>query len=707
MEDIMKKIIALFLVCCTLAASLCLLPAGAASEDPSDSYTYMKAPYEDASLDLWFDFASKKITPDNVSPTDMESFSVYMAKNEIEDAQFVLLADKDRSGLTAEIDGFKNEAGDTLSAELFIELYHDCGYGNYVPDAIPPLSAYGAFDLSAGKTQAFLVKITSEIESAAGWYETTLTIKDSAGKAIKCAKIFVYVWDFALSEETACATSINLSKDYLSRVCMKDFDGTINELYKNYYDYLLENRISAYFLPYELYDDGLVEEYMDNPRVTSYQLGSYTSGSAASYNDLHYVYSWGAFTDETKPHRFDKAYYFAGVVDAATPADLERLKDAYDGLAPKLEPLKPSYAEDPVWFISTYINDIDYTLPDGSVIDQVDYYDDFVNLLCSKTFAYTSPEELTTPGAKVMQDLKWNEVYGTFEDRMAQYREDGKKVWWFISWDVEAPYINYYMQTDGTAQRLLFWQQYDFGVEGFLYNFANFWIGDCEDPYNNNITNGQFPNAHGESILIYPGNKYGLDTPVGSLRLEAMRDGIEDYQMFTMLDKKMQGAAEGYIHEMTTGVVTYSTSAEDYYKTRIALGNAVEASENGVCAHDYAIDATLSTPAGCENDGENVYVCAYCADSYTEAVPATGHTFVDGTCSACGAADKPAYTLGDINADGAINGKDSNQLKQIISGASMPTEAEQKAADVNGDGSINGVDANMFAQFLAGALGGF
>ena len=117
MEDIMKKIIALLTVCCILASSLCLFPVGAASEDPSDSYTYIKAPNEDATLDLWFDYASKKISPDNVTPTGMECFSVYMAKNEIEDAQFVLLADSDRSGMTAEIDGFKNENGDTLSAD--------------------------------------------------------------------------------------------------------------------------------------------------------------------------------------------------------------------------------------------------------------------------------------------------------------------------------------------------------------------------------------------------------------------------------------------------------------------------------------------------------------------------------------------------------------------------------------------------------------
>ena len=88
-----------------------------------------------------------------------------------------------------------------------------------------------------------------------------------------------------------------------------------------------------------------------------------------------------------------------------------------------------------------------------------------------------------------------------------------------------------------------------------------------------------------------------------------------------------------------------------------------------------------------------------------------GHKFANGICAVCGAADpdwtEPEYTLGDINGDGSINGKDSNQLKKFISGSSMPTEIEQKAADVNGDGSINGVDANIFAQYLAGALGGF
>jgi len=709
LKKTVKSIITL-LTMVIIMSVLCVgvFTASAASNDPADSYVKQTAEYEDSTLGFWFEHSFKKVLTKDKTHSGMETYSVYMAKNEIENAQFVLLADSDKTGLSAALSGFTNEAGDTLDSEIFIELYHDCDSYGMVPDAIPPLSAYGAFDLTAGKSQAFLVKITSELDSVAGWYSSDLTILDGEGKAIKTTKIFVNVWDFALSEETACATSIGLVPSYLNASC--EGDGlTVQERYKVYYDYLLENRVTSMHLPYELHEPGVVE-YLDNPRVTSYQIQTNYAGSAV--NTAAFPRLFMTLFSGENAKRYDKAYYFDGainntVLDPLEPHQLEALKADYDAILPTFEKYKPAQSETALRYICTYFADIDYTLDDGTVIDQIDYYDDFVNLLCSKPFAYTDPSELSIPGAKVMQDSKWDATYGTFKERMAEYKADGNKLWWFISWDVKEPYINYYMQTDGVAQRLLFWQQYDCGVEGFLYNFSNFWIGDCSDPYNYNITDGSHPDAHGASILVYPGTKFGLSTPVGSLRLEAMRDGIEDYQLFSMLDAHREGASVSIIDEMTTGVATYSTDDRAYYETRIALGNAVEAAENGECFHSYALSEELSTPAGCESDGENVYVCAYCSDSYTESVEALGHDFVDGYCSVCGAADKPAYTLGDINQDGSINGKDSNQLKQILSGGTVPTETEQKAADVRTDGTLNGMDANVLSQFLAGAIGGF
>ncbi len=61
-------------------------------------------------------------------------------------------------------------------------------------------------------------------------------------------------------------------------------------------------------------------------------------------------------------------------------------------------------------------------------------------------------------------------------------------------------------------------------------------------------------------------------------------------------------------------------------------------------------------------------------------------------------------TLGDINGDGEINGKDSNILKQFISGTATPGETEAIAADINRDGNINGADSNILLQYLSGAL---
>ncbi|MCD8147700.1 MAG: hypothetical protein LUD84_10590, partial [Clostridiales bacterium] len=44
--------------------------------------------------------------------------------------------------------------------------------------------------------------------------------------------------------------------------------------------------------------------------------------------------------------------------------------------------------------------------------------------------------------------------------------------------------------------------------------------------------------------------------------------------------------------------------------------------------HTYVLDEDASTAATCTEDGENVYVCSVCGDSYTETVEATGHDYV-------------------------------------------------------------------------------
>jgi hypothetical protein len=48
--------------------------------------------------------------------------------------------------------------------------------------------------------------------------------------------------------------------------------------------------------------------------------------------------------------------------------------------------------------------------------------------------------------------------------------------------------------------------------------------------------------ANGEGFLFYPGKKYGIDGPLGSMRLEAIRDGMEEYEIFYSIKQRFEQA---------------------------------------------------------------------------------------------------------------------------------------------------------------------
>ena len=118
----------------------------------------------------------------------------------------------------------------------------------------------------------------------------------------------------------------------------------------------------------------------------------------------------------------------------------------------------------------------------------------------------------------------------------------------------------------------------------------------------------------------------------------------------------------------TAGVKTFTCSCGDKYtETIAALGHSYKVvvveptctlmgtitSTCSTCGdshidaitpldHDYQAAVTAPT---CTEDGYTTYTCSACGDSYTaDKVNALGHTYVDGSCTTCGAADPDAPT---------------------------------------------------------------
>ena len=165
------------------------------------------------------------------------------------------------------------------------------------------------------------------METVAGDYSATVNIYDQDGTVIKSATVNAHVWDFELSEETACATSMSLDY-YMLKNAVTESGVNDKALYKSYYDFMLENRICAYFLPESITSNNAVA-YMDNPRVTSYHLGNNTGAYIDGFTTRQLQKLYSFFEGEENAHRFEKGLYFfndKSVLDACTPEALNALK---------------------------------------------------------------------------------------------------------------------------------------------------------------------------------------------------------------------------------------------------------------------------------------------------------------------------------------------------------------------------------------------
>jgi hypothetical protein len=81
----------------------------------------------------------------------------------------------------------------------------------------------------------------------------------------------------------------------------------------------------------------------------------------------------------------------------------------------------------------------------------------------------------------------------------------------------------------------------------------------------------------GDGILIYPGSAYNQLDPIPSIRLVNMRDGIEDYQMLTMLEDALgEEYTDELVSHIVTSTVTYTRDDDAVYNVHSYLLRALE-----------------------------------------------------------------------------------------------------------------------------------
>jgi len=154
-------------------------------------------------------------------------------------------------------------------------------------------------------------------------------------------------------------------------------------------------------------------------------------------------------------------------------------------------------------------------------------------------------------------------------DHYSQRQREGEEVWFYTCMYPQGDYANRFIELPLIKTRLLHWINYRHGATGYLHWGYNAWRDDV-DPLENPAPDhpaGRTILPAGDAWIVYPGK----DGPLDSIRFEAMRDGIADYELLCMLGARDPDAARRLVARHILDFDEYDCDIETFRATRREL----------------------------------------------------------------------------------------------------------------------------------------
>lgn len=133
----------------------------------------------------------------------------------------------------------------------------------------------------------------------------------------------------------------------------------------------------------------------------------------------------------------------------------------------------------------------------------------------------------------------WVPVLGSFDgqlDKIQAHVAKGGQAWFYTCIAPQGRHLNRFIDYPLLKTQLLHWFNFRHNLTGFLHWGGNYWgpepFLDVQPVINDNET--LLP--AGDNAIIYPNPS--KESVLSSIRLEAMREGIEDYELLTVLAKR-------------------------------------------------------------------------------------------------------------------------------------------------------------------------
>jgi hypothetical protein len=432
---------------------------------------------------------------------------IELARNEYQAVQVVVHAEGALKGLRVTVCELAQAGGEgsiptsdiTVQPVGYVPVIRPYYYKEYVkrPDYLwpDPLLEEQAVDVAAGDLQPFYLTVRTRPETPPGEYRGTVTVQAEGAPSLSL-ELLVRVWEFVLPKQSHLQTAFWVYGEQLlkyHKIPSKD-DPRYGETLQAYYRDMLEHRMS----PCE------IGANRPCPRVDV----------LAEKPDFS---AWDAWMQST----IDQGLNCFWVPLEGDTDSRERLAAAARVWGPHLR--------EKGWSRLAYVFLVDESYDHEDWRQWVKEGDpELRNLLTH------------TPDAKYPAVDVWCPQMGrgwyAHPDAVAWAKGAGKTLWMYTSSpDDSRFYPNFNLDMLYPETRLAPWVCFKHDIPGYLYWCVNMWEGGS--PWE---TAAGFRQQNGNGSVYYPGQS----GPVHSIRLEAFRDGMQDYEYFWLLRQRVSQLRE-------------------------------------------------------------------------------------------------------------------------------------------------------------------
>ena len=544
-------------------------------------------------FEIWSAPSTEKI----LATVDMSQYSsvredkiiLNSAKNEFESGQIVVSAKDDLSFTVSITDLVHMNSGykiDKSNFELYILKYTRVSrnyYGNgaptgMYPDAIIPLENAYLYNLNVikkGENGGVWINFFIPENAEVGNYQGSATIK--VGNKEQSITIELKVFDVTVPSENT-SKSLFGGNGYIYSM---ELDIS-TEMQDKYIQYAIDHRVSpTHVMTSDNYADDWYKWYQKG--ITT--LGMIDGNSEQLKNQ---IISCAKKSLEVNKNMVSKLALFPSSIDepflwqstdGIVSGYVEGFKSTLNEIASELnelEEFKTSLGQE----IIESVSHISLVVTDYASDEYGNAHRYYTILKDANGNPWYYPNYVSICGKP--------DGYDSETERAGYY--NGAEQWWYTCNDPKYPYPTYHTDDSLVSANAIGWMMAEYDIVGNLlwnYTFHVTGLGSeatyMEDPYSE-ASRGQ--GANGDGYLVYPGKMYEVDGPIGTIRFDAIRDSLEDYELIKILKAKYASKgidAKNIIRTITSSIYNgtkMTGGSKEFEDARIVLLSILEMALN-------------------------------------------------------------------------------------------------------------------------------